>query len=58
MVLACIYQKGDSTIEAMNVLASALIEHKMIETCTPDSGVQECSEALCDFEIHIIKKRR
>lgn len=49
-------RQGDSTNEDMNALAGFLLEHKMIETLGDNCGVQECSEALCDFEVHVIKK--
>ena len=50
--------KGESTIEDMNNLAGFLLEHKMIEILNKNCGVQECSEALCDFEVHVIRKRK
>lgn len=47
------YEIGDSTIEIMNNLANYLLRNNMI---IDDSGVQESSEALCNFEVHIIRR--
>lgn len=45
------------TTEVMNDLANFLLEHKFIE-CDPNCGVQEASTALCEFEVHVIRKRK
>ena len=44
------------TIEVMNDLAKYLLNHGLIE-CDDECGVQECSDATCVFEVHVIKKR-
>jgi len=51
------YTKGDDTIEVMNNLVNYLLKRKMVKCLTENSGVQECSEATCDFEVHVIRKR-
>lgn len=51
------YTKGESTIEVMNNLANYLLMNKMIKVDI-DCGVQEVSEAICDFEVHVIRRKR
>ena len=42
--------------EAMNDLDSILLVKGVIKGAD-DCGVQECSDATCVFEVHVIKKR-
>lgn len=49
--------KGDGTIEDMNELAKYLINHKLAATDGENVGFQEGSYALCDYEVHVIRKR-
>lgn len=49
--------KGEGTIEDMNELAKFLLNNGFAELLTKNSGFQESSHALCDYEVYIIKKR-
>lgn len=51
------YIKGESTTDVMNNLANYLLMNKMI-IVGKDCGVQEISEALCNFEVHVIRWMR
>jgi len=51
-------ERGDSTVEDMNELASFLLTHGFAETDSEDCGFQEISYALCDYEVHVVKKRK
>ena len=48
--------KGEETIEDMNHLANFLLSNGFA-VCEAGCGFQEGSYALCDFEIHVIKKK-
>ena len=53
-------QEGRETTETMNNLAQFLLMNNLIKCETvagKECGVQEASYALCDFEVHIVKKR-
>jgi len=50
-------KKGESTIDEMNILASFLMTHKLADEDFKDSGFQLTSTALCDYEVHVIKKK-
>lgn len=52
------YKAGDSTIKLINDVANYLMENKLADCCDEETGFQETSEALCDFEIHVVKKRQ
>lgn len=52
-----IYKEGESTVEVMNNLAEFLLKKGYIALCDEDAGVQECSMAACDFEVHVVRKR-
>lgn len=47
--------RGEGTIEDMNKLAKFLLNNGFAELETKESGFQESSHALCDYEVHIIK---
>lgn len=49
--------KGDGTIEDMNELAKYLLNHGLAKCETKNSGFQESSYALCDYEVHVIRKK-
>lgn len=49
--------KGDGTIEDMNELAKYLLNHRFARCETENSGFQESSYALCDYEVHVIRKK-
>ena len=50
-------KKGESTIDEMNILASFLMTHELADEDFKNSGFQATSTALCDYEVHVIKKR-
>ena len=50
--------KGDGTIEDMNELAKFLLNNRFAELETEYSRFQESSHALCDYEVHVIRKKR
>lgn len=49
--------KGETTIEDMNELAKFLLNNGFAATNTEETGFQESSQALCDYEVHVVKKR-
>lgn len=51
------HKKGDSTIEDMNRLASYLMTRGFADEDFDGAGFQGSSTALCDYEVHVIKKR-
>ena len=57
MVRIINHKKGDSTIEDMNQLASFLMTRGLADEDYFDSGFQNMSSALCDFEVHVIRKK-
>jgi len=57
MVRIINHKKGDSTVEDMNQLASYLMTRGLANEDTPISGFQGESTALCDFEVHVIRKK-
>jgi len=48
--------KGEETVEDMNNLANYLLSHGLA-VCEDNCGFQEGSYALCDYEVHVIKKK-
>ena len=50
--------KGDGTVEDMNELAKYLLTHGLATTDGENMGFQEGSYALCDYEVHVIKRKR
>ena len=53
-------REGAATTETMNNLAQFLLMNDLIKcenVAGEECGVQEASYALCDFEVHIVKKR-
>jgi len=57
MVRAFSRSKGDGTIEDMNNLAIFLLNHGFAALETEKSGFQESSYALCDYEVHVVRKK-
>lgn len=57
MVIIIHRKKGESTIDEMNILASFLMRHNFANEDFKNSGFQLASSALCDYEIHVIKKK-
>ena len=57
MVRIIYRKKGESTIDEMNILASFLMAHNLADEDFKDSGFQSTSTALCDYEVHVIKKK-
>ena len=50
-------KKGEDTIEEMNILASFLMKNGLADVDDKNCGFQETSTALCDYEVHVIKKK-
>lgn len=61
MTRIIIHSKGDATVEDMNNLANYLLKTGLAKLDTygdgEECGFQEGSYALCDFEVHVVKKR-
>lgn len=51
-------RKGDGTIEDMNELAKYLMNHGLAATNDENVGFQESSYALCDYEVHVIRRNK
>lgn len=49
-------KKGDWTAEDPNHIMLYLLQNNFVHV-DKNTGFHETSEALCDFEIHIIKKK-
>jgi len=54
-------RKGEGTVEDMNNLASYLLRSGLVVLDTygdgEECGFQEGSYAICDYEVHVIKKK-
>lgn len=48
--------KGDGTIEDMNELAKYLLNNGFAKLSNERSRFQESSCALCDYEVHVIRR--
>lgn len=57
MVKVRTHKKGDWTAELANDIMQFLLDSGIVEVPDEETGFQETSEAMCDFEVHIIKKR-